>query len=215
MGESDMKIGKLFFGNNFAFALISGCVGFMAMGCETRTSKAICTDSNAAVLPGVSGTYTISLPSDDFSVSTQEIIIDTKASKSIFKLSNIADDGEFGRLCQVGKYIVNEVKSDDGVGFSQSVLSFTGAQLSIQTVLFDRPTLDEMGVESIVQNRPTPPTHLGQSVFKNLIGQLHFNKGFGTIGLEHILVIQNETISPERLWKAAHLSAVALTLNRK
>lgn len=180
---------------------------FSLAACQGNfTSAPLCNDQNAISVPGLKGTYTISMQNEKFDVNTVEFHIRPEESDNsrlnlVGRNPQSSETTVFnGRLCQLGGRIVLQSSAgpnDDG--YSYAVLTTGPANLMLQPAFFDRAELDEGGVNyEIIKQAPFIP-----------------KMGLNFETQSSSLRVLNDGVESAAVWKAARLMPAGLILNRK
>src|SRR4051812_12339810 len=67
--------------------------------CENYTYAPVCTEANAALPPGIRGTYTLSVQHEDWSTETQELVIDFDGAGRLKTTNKASGAAESSYLC--------------------------------------------------------------------------------------------------------------------
>lgn len=182
------------------FAMLVGAV-FSFVGCSNYTKAPVCNDGNATRLPGVSGTYTLSVQDEEFNVHTQVVRIVDGGSQVSLKLAS--GENEEGKLCHINGWNVVESYDDAAQGYSQMRVNISNVGLSFAGIQFDRQGLTASGIPSEISEIERP-----EELFKKFAPKM-FSE------VERALSIDNSNVSSMELFKHAKVSPLVVEMTRQ
>lgn len=186
----------------------------LAVGCDNYTLQPVCNETNGAIPPGITGTYSLSTQNEDFSVKTEEYQV-LAAPNGTMKV--LTDDGEDeGRVCQVNGHFIQESYRDDVQGYEQQRLYVTGMGLTVLPVFYDKALLDQAGIPTKIFTMPESARRiLGVDASKALVGTAE--RVVSWLGAEERfgLMIDNAAVDPRALMHFSFGSPAGLTMLRR
>ncbi|MCX6109806.1 MAG: hypothetical protein NTZ90_09430 [Proteobacteria bacterium] len=181
--------------------------------CNNYTLAPLCKDANSVVIPGIAGNYTLSMQnSDDYSVQTQDIVID-QTTKDILTHTSGSDTQE-ARTCQVGGFNIVETFDPDIGAYKQTRLYVEGMGLTYLEVFYDRSKLTADGIASKIFDLPESASKMLGIVSSARLGT--FASTLRKLAKTSTgLMIDNRTISSEALIADSYAAAAGLVYLRK
>lgn len=185
----------------------------LAAGCHNYTEAPLCTDENAAVPEGLTGTYSVTTQNQDFETRTQKFTVEDPESGFVSLLDENGDSQE-ARLCRVeGKYLV-ESEKPKVKGYEAQRLHVTGLGLVQTPVFYDRSELEEAGIPTQVITVPeSVEAVVGpqwartiESAVGSAVAAFSDTKG---------LFVQNADVPAEKLARHAKEGPIGIILKRK
>lgn len=194
----------------FALNLCAGVSLVLLQACDNYTSRPLCNNENATTIPGIEGTYTVSIQGPGYDISTTEVKIESDPENlSHLKFKGFDKDKSLvnstdAALCHINGRNILQVPEESGIGYSYSALLHSAESLTYQPVAFDRVTLDLLGISWKVVQVPT-------SDRLALGGQKLIKTDNGHDGL----LVDNDGIPLQEVWKTARIMPVGFSLLKK
>ena len=193
-----------------ALNLCAGASFLLLQACDNYTTQPLCTAENSTTIPGIEGTYTVSIQGPDHDIATSEVKIEADSQnlshlkfkgfdnkKSLIKSSEAT-------LCHISGRNILQVQEESGIGYSYMALMHSAESLTYQPVAFDRVTLDLLGIGWKIVELPS------QDQVRAVSQKLTKSDG----GSEAFLVT-NEGIALQEVWKTARIMPVGFSLLKK
>lgn len=175
--------------------------------CANYTAAPICESSSQALAKEVSGTYyMVSQDQDDFSVQRLEFEI---GEDSKMRSSMLGDTDIQINICHAGEKLIAEMPmaqfgSFGLKGYAQAQIFIDETGIAIAPVVFDRPTLDDLGIGSDVVDVGDMKDFLAVRSAENHIPVVSFLES----GWKALLVDNRELEAADVLKAADHQSGV-------
>jgi hypothetical protein len=192
--------------------------GSALTACQNYTAAPVCTEDNAVVPPGLTGTYTISVQADDFTTQTSEIVVEAAATRNGHAIIKRTADGneEESLVCEVGGHFIQESFNEAVKGYSQERLYVTGMGLTVLPVFFDRQALTDAGIAAKIIEIPEGVRGVvGTRAAAMLEGAATWLARLGDDEVPTGLYVHNEDVAPAALMRHSLAGPVGVTLLRK
>jgi hypothetical protein len=193
-----------------ALNLCAGVSIVLLQACDNYTSKPLCNNENATTIPGIEGTYTVSIQGPEYDIATTEVKIESDpANLSHLKFTGFDKEKSLvsstdAALCHINGRNILQATEENGIGYSYSALLHSAESLTYQPVAFDRVTLDLLGISWKVVQVPT-------SDRLALGGQKLIKSDSGREGL----LVENSGIPLQEVWKTARIMPLGFSLLKK
>jgi hypothetical protein len=213
--ESDMLTSSFRPSVRFAARLFIFAVAASSLAaCHNYTAAPVCSEANAAMPPGLTGVYTLSVQNDDFTTQTTEIeVLPQRNGHGIIKRRD--GDEEASAVCQVGGHFIQESLDEATGGYTQERLYVTGMGLTTLPVFYDRQALADAGITAKVIE---VPQGVRRVVGAHVAGMAEALAARAVAALgESVpgLLVHNETTPAAQLMSYGLAGPLGLTLLRK
>ncbi len=190
--------------------LCAGVSILLLQACDNYTTQPLCDAGNATTIPGIEGTYTVSVQGPDHDIATTDVKIEANPQdsshlklRSFDKKKSLVQESD-ATLCHINGRNILQAKSENGIGFSYVALIHSAESLTYQPVAFDRVTLDLLGIGWKVVPMPDQelPGFAAQKLGKSE-------------GAREAFVVSNDGVALQEVWKSARIMPVGLSLLKK
>ena len=194
----------------FTLNLCASVSILLLQACDNYTTQPLCDAGNATTIPGIEGTYTISIQGPDHDIATSDIKVETNPQdlsrlkfRSFDQKKSLVQESD-ATLCHINGRNILQTKSEDGLGFSYVALIHSAESLTYQPVAFDRVTLDLLGIGWKVVPMPEQDQHrLARQKLRNFED------------VSEAFVVSNDGVALQEVWKSARIMPVGLSLLKK
>ncbi|MEI8026848.1 MAG: hypothetical protein WCI18_10920 [Pseudomonadota bacterium] len=190
--------------------LCAGVSILLLQACDNYTTQPLCDAGNATTIPGIEGTYTVSIQGPAHDIATTDVKIEANPQdlshlkmRRFDQKKSLVEESD-ATLCHINGRNILQTKSEDGMGFSYVALIHSAESLTYQPVAFDRVTLDVLGIGWKVQPMPEQESlRFGGQKLQN------------SEDVREAFVVSNDGVALQEVWKSARIMPVGLSLLKK